>query len=117
MTKPIITRRQFLKQAGLAGAAGLVMITNSQGAEFLKSSASENQKDNSNVCKFKPLCGNPPYHSLKNTDIREFPGDSCDLPEGHKDCQRYSENQMRLHEHTVSAVTDLIIEKYGGKDD
>ena len=111
-----MNRRQFLKKVGLAGATGFAIITNLSGTEVLGSSALENQRNNSNVCKFKPLCGNLPYHSLKNTDIREFPGDSCDLPEGHRYCQRYSENKMRLHRHTVLAVTDLIIGEYrGGK--
>ncbi len=110
--KQRITRRHFLKKVGLATAAGLTIIINPIGLKSLEAST---LKNNSNVCKFKPLCGNPPYHDLKSTDIREFPGDSCNLPDENKYCQRYFENNARLHKHTVLAVTDLIIKKYGGR--
>ena len=111
MLKSTITRRQFLKRVGLAGAVGLVMITDSLG---LEPSEESTPKNNSKICEYKAFCGDAPSYDLKGApDIRVLAGDSCDLSKGYESCQRYLENKSRLHRYTVLAVTDLIIGSYG----
>ena len=98
MLKPIITRRQFLKQVGLAGATGLVMITNKGilGTMF-----------------GPPIKTGMNYDCLEPFRTSETPNAAIAMPDTRREFTRMVD-KIKDYKSTVSAVTDLIIRKYGG---
>ncbi len=98
MIKPIITRRHFLKKAGLVGVAGLTMIigNKTEGAML------------------DPIKTGMNYDYPKQFRVSETRDAAIAMPTTRREFTRVVD-KIEDYKSTVLAFTDLIIDTYGGR--